>query len=184
MWKKKKLAAHSSGSYYAGLEYEQAVRKYADTVTRICIMRCGNPEDAKDCFQNVFLKLYTSDKLFESEEHLKAWLIQVAIHQCADFHRQAWKQKVDLEDDVSRLVGDASEADKEADASEIILLVRSLPEKYRDVIYLYYYEEYSVAEIAQLLGSNENTVKSLLKRGRDKLREMIGGMEDEVVIRI
>ena len=61
-------------------------------------------------------------------------------------------------------------------------MVKKLPDKYKDVLYLYYYEEYSVAQIAKLLGSNENTIKSVLKRGRDKLKIMIGGMGTEMVI--
>ena len=99
----KRKEAHTARSYYAGLDYEQAMRKYADMITRICIMRCGNTEDAKDCFQNVFIKLYTAEKHFETEEYLKAWLIQVAIHQCTDYHRQAWNRKVALEDDITKL---------------------------------------------------------------------------------
>lgn len=178
----KRKEAHTSGSYYAGLDYEQAMRKYADMITRICIMRCGNTEDAKDCFQNVFIKLYTAEKHFETEEYLKAWLIQVAIHQCTDYHRQAWNRKVALEDDITKLDIHSGKSDEYEEESELLLMVKKLPDKYKDVLYLYYYEEYSVAQIAKLLGSNENTIKSVLKRGRDKLKIMIGGMGNEMVI--
>lgn len=181
MFGKKKTTLFAK-THFAGLEYEQVVRKYADMVTRICVMRCGNVEDAKDCFQNVFIKLYTADKDFETEEYLKAWLIQVAIHQCTDFHRQAWNRKVALEDDISKFEELGVVTDKSTQGSELFLLVKQLPEKYGNVIYLYYYEEYSISEIAKMLDSNENTIKSILKRGRDKLKEMLGGVDNELVI--
>ncbi|MDD6797141.1 MAG: RNA polymerase sigma factor [Bacteroides sp.] len=183
MFGKKKTTLFAK-THFAGLEYEQVVRKYADMVTRICVMRCGNVEDAKDCFQNVFIKLYTADKDFETEEYLKAWLIQVAIHQCTDFHRQAWNRKVALEDDISKFEELGVVTDGSTQGSELFLLVKQLPEKYSNVIYLYYYEEYSISEIAKMLDSNENTIKSILKRGRDKLKEMLGGVDNELVIRI
>lgn len=168
---------------FAGLQYEEVLRKYADMVTRVCVMRCGNAWDAKDCFQEVFLKLYICDKEFDTQEHLKAWLLQVAIHQCADFHKQAWKRKVSLEEDMAslELVGIQKDDNEE---SSVFLAVQSLPVKYREVIYLYYYEEYNVKEMAEILNEKENTVKSNLKRGRDKLREILGGKENERLIRI
>lgn len=165
----------------AGLSYEQAVRKYSDTVTRICVIRCGNAEDVKDCYQNVFLKLYISKNEFESYEHIKAWLIQVAIHECSDLHRQYWKKNVVLSDDASMLemFGFKNNADDDSDST--IEYVLSLPLKYRQVIYLYYYEDYKTNEIAQILGTNESTVKSQLARGRKMLKNKLGGFNNEEI---
>ena len=171
----KRKEAHTAGSYYAGLDYEQAMRKYADMITRICIMRCGNNEDAKDCFQNVFIKLYTAEKHFETEEYLKAWLIQVAIHQCTDYHRQAWNRKVALEDDITKLDIHSGKSDEYEEESELLLMVKKLPDKYKDVLYLYYYEGYSTAEIAQYLRCPQPTVRTRLARARKQLKSMLGG---------
>ncbi len=160
---------------YAGITYEQVVRRFADTVTRVCVMRCQNVEDAKDCFQNVFLKLYTADTVFDTEEHLKAWLITVAIHQCADLHRQAWRQRVSLEEDIAKLEMLGVTTDERTEDSRVFMAVMRLPVKYREVIYLYYYEEYSVSEIARILNRKENTVKSDLRRARERLKEVLTG---------
>ena len=78
----------NSEKLFAGLTFEQAVRRYADTVTAVCVMRLQNYADAEDCFQNTFSKLWLKSPDFQSEEHLKAWLIRVAIHECADYMRK------------------------------------------------------------------------------------------------
>lgn len=160
---------------YAGITYEDAVLRYANDITRICILQVKNPEDAKDCFQNVFLKLYLTTTLFSNQEHLKAWLIRVAFNECHDYHRSFWKRSVDL--------GYPKEGQEMADpqdpfrrGEDCILLVeqlRRLPARYRQVLYLYYYEEYTTPEIAGLLGVSVNTVKSRLQRGRSKLAQQL-----------
>ena len=68
--------------------YEEVVYQYSDMVTRIAVMNVKNYDDAKDCYQNVFMKLYCYNKKFESEEHLKAWLIRVTINECKDYQKQ------------------------------------------------------------------------------------------------
>ncbi len=158
---------------YAGITYEDAVHLYANDVTRVCMLQVKNPEDAKDCFQNVFLKLYLTDTLFSNQAHLKSWLIRVAINECRDFHRSFWVRKIEL--------GYPKEGQEVADpqtcfrcSEDCILLMeqlRRLPARYRQVLYLYYYEEYTTPEIAGLLGISINTVKSRLRRGRDKLAQ-------------
>ena len=153
---------------FARLTYEQAVRKYADTVTRVCMMRLRNFADAEDCFQNVFFKLCFKSPDFENEEHLKAWLIRVAIHECVSYLRK------------NRGVLPLDAAKEQAvmfdwDTSDMSWALMQTPPKYREVLYLYYCERYKVAEIAQILGKNENTVKSLLKRGRERLNSIYGG---------
>jgi RNA polymerase sigma-70 factor (ECF subfamily) len=162
---------------FAGLTYEDAVRKYADTVTRVCVMRCGNAEDARDCFQNVFLKLYLSTTEFETEEHVKAWLLKVAVHQCQDMVKQFWKKNVTLSgDDKDTDLGLSTVAITDEQDSEVLRQVMSLPLKYRQVIYMYYYEEYDIQEVAKILGLREATVKSQLRRGREYLKRKLGGI--------
>ena len=76
---------------YAGIEYEDVVRQYADDITRLCVVWTQNEEAAKDCFQNTFLKLYQTEQTFREEEHIKAWLYTVARNECRDYHRQESK---------------------------------------------------------------------------------------------
>jgi len=153
---------------YAGLSYEQAVQKYAKPVLTACIVRLNCQADAEDCFQNTFFKLYHHSPDFTDESHLKAWLLRVAINECKKLQR-----------DRSRLIPLSTLSDKPLpasdDVSDITWALMELEEKYRDVLYLYYCERYKVDEIAAILDSKPNTVKSLLKRGREKLKTIYGG---------
>jgi RNA polymerase sigma-70 factor (ECF subfamily) len=146
-------------------------------------MRCGNVEDARDCFQNVFLKLYVSSVTFETEEHVKAWLLKVAVHQCQDMVKQFWKKKVTLSSDNSDIdIGLGTVSVTQEQDSEVLTQVLLLPVKYRQVIYMYYYEEYDVQEVAKILGLREATVKSQLRRGREYLKRKLGGIGIEEAI--
>ena len=156
---------------YAGMEFEEALRYFADTVNRACRLHCGNEEDAKDCFQNTFLKLYLSDKKFDDKEYLKAWLLTVALHECANLHRQSWKTRINLTDDMSSVLLEQEQFKRviEEHSDGTLEEVLTMPLKYRQVLYLFYYEEYNIAEIAHILMTSENTVKTRLARGRKKL---------------
>lgn len=160
-----------SDALFAGLSFEQVVRKYKNTVGSVCIMRLNTPSDADDCFQNTFIRLYKKSPNFETQEHLKAWLIRVAINECNRFHRKN-RSFVSL-DKVN--TGTEYFPQEECDMSWALLRLDS---KYRDVLYLHYCEDYKVNEIAQILGKSPNTVKSLLRRGREKLKVIYGG-DDE-----
>ena len=153
---------------FAKLTFEQVVRKYAQTVMRVCIMRLENYSDAEDCFQNVYVKLYKSTKSFSDEEHLKAWLIRVAINECSSYVKSN-NREIPMEG-IRRDEPDFT--DESADMSWALMRT---PQKYRDVLYLYYCEQYKVNEIAKLLKLNENTVKTRLRRGRDILKAIYGG---------
>lgn len=152
---------------YAGMSFEEVVRKYSDTVTGVCLMRLKNMSDVEDCYQNTFLKFYTKSPEFEDEQHIKAWLIRVAIRECASYMRKNRRQ-VPVESFF-----DESDSDNK-DNLDISWALMKTPSKYRDVLYLHYCEEYKVKEIAQIIGAKENTVKSLLRRGREILRKIYG----------
>ena len=154
---------------YAGMSYEQVLKKYADAVTRVCIVHCGNQTDAQDCFQNVFLKLYQSDIDFESEAHIRAWLIRVAVNDCTDWYRQFWKRRIILTDEFP---DNNSEIAQEQDDSVIPYLMK-LPFKYRRILYCHYYEDKKISEMATELKLSENTVKTQLVRGRELLKRNI-----------
>ena len=154
---------------YAGMSFEQVLKKYADAVTRVCIVHCGNQTDAQDCFQNVFLKLYQCDIDFESEAHIRAWLIRVAVNECTDWYRQFWKRRIILTDEIPDHKLDLTQ---EQDDSVIPYLMK-LPFKYRRILYCHYYEDKKISEIATELKLSENTVKTQLVRGRELLKRNI-----------
>ena len=161
---------------YAGLSYDAVLAKYADTVAGVCVMRLQNWADAEDCFQNTFIKLFQKSPDFRSETHLKAWLIRVAVNECRNYIKQN-RRLLSLDAAYRSTIVESSEwHDNERDISWA--LMRTEP-KYREVLYLHYCEQYKVAEIAEILSIKPNTVKTLLKRGREKLKQIYGGDEDE-----
>ena len=134
-------------------EINRAVEQYADMVRRICFCHLKNQADTEDVFQNVFLKYMLHDEPFESAGHEKAWFLRITINACKDYLKSFFRRNT---------------------VPEAVL---ALPAKYKDAIYLYYYEGYSAAEIGRILGKKENTVYSLLSRGRGMLRARLGGEE-------
>lgn len=148
------------------INYTQAVDKYANTIYRIALNYCKNKYDAEDILQNVFLKLLQADVSFESEEHLKHWLIRVTINLCKDFTSSFWKKRMVSIDDTLKNASCEFSTDEKSDLYETVM---QLPQKYRVVIYLYYYEDYSVREIAEILEIKETTVQTRLMRARKKL---------------
>lgn len=150
----------------------EALRKYSNMVRRICFMYLHNRQDVEDVFQEVFLKLLQTDMNFENEEHEKAWLCRVTINKCKDLCKAFWRKNVDSIEDMEI----PFEENKER---EVLFAVLSLPKKYKDVIYLFYYEGYTAKEIARLLNQNENTVYSNLHRARKILKSKLGGSDYE-----
>lgn len=151
-------------------EVNQAIRQYADLVRRICFVRLKSREDSEDVFQTVFLKYLLYPSPFESPEHEKAWIIRVTINACKDWLRSlTWRQALPLETLREEAAGMGAED------RELLEIVLALPEHYRDVIYLHYYEGYSAGEIGRLLGRRENTIYTWLSRAKTLLRERLGG---------
>ena len=151
-------------------DLSRVMEAYADMVRRICFLHLKNKYDTEDVFQNVYLKYLLYDKPFESREHEKAWFARVAINACTDHLRYAARRKwvpLDMIEEEREVLDDMS--------SEVLEAVLSLPEKYRNVIYLHYYEDYPAVEIARILGKKENTVYSWLSRARELLRERLVG---------
>ncbi len=143
---------------------------YGDMVRRICFVHLKNRHDTEDVFQNVYMKYLLHEDSFASAEHEKAWFARVTINACTDWLRYLSRRKW-----VSLEVVDEERESLDDSSVEILEIVLKLPEKYRNVIYLYYYEEYSAAEIAEILGKKENTVYTWLSRARDILRDRLGG---------
>lgn len=155
-------------------EVSGAIDRYADTVKRLCLIHLKNPSDTEDIFQTVFLKYALSSAVFENGEHEKAWFIRVTLNACKDLLKSFFRSRTVPLDDLL----DCPE-ELPPDHSYVLEAVLALPEKYRNVVYLHYYEGYSAVEISRMLRKNVNTVYTLLTRSRQMLKEKLGGGMDE-----
>lgn len=155
-------------------EASKAIERYGNTVRRLCMMHLKNHADTEDIFQTVFLKYVLSSVSFESDEHEKAWLIRVTINACKDLLKSFFRSRtVSLDQLLDQ------PAPMPPDHREVLEAVLALPQKYRDVVYLHYYEGYTAPEIGKILGKNANTVYTLLTRARQLLRDRLGGEDLE-----
>lgn len=148
-------------------EFTRLAGKYTDTVFRVALNMLKSTSAAEDVCQEVFLRLWKSNKTFESEEHARNWLIRVAINESKRSITSIWNKTESIEEHSEELVFRTPEQ------SQLFDEVMRLPQKYRIVIYLYYYEGYSSGEIAKLVGLTEAAVRTRLKRGRDSLRDKL-----------
>ena len=147
-----------------------ALENHGDTVRRVSFIHLKNYSDVEDVFQDVFLKYMLYDGNFENDSHEKAWLIRVAINQCKDILKSFFRKKVNSIDDV-----DTSHFAVHDEDRSLLDAVMKLPDKYKDVIYLYYYEGYTAVEIGELLKKRENTIYTWLSRGKSALKDSLGG---------
>ncbi len=155
-------------------EANRAIQRYADTVRRICMVHLKNEADTEDIFQTVFLKYVLSSASFESDEHEKAWLIRVTINACKDLLKSFFRSRTVPLDELLE-----QPAAIPPDNREVLEAVLSLPQRYRDVVYLHYFEDYTAPEISRILGKNVNTIYTLLTRSKRLLREKLGEDGDE-----
>lgn len=149
--------------------FHQVYETYGEALYRFCLLQMKNTADAEDVLQEVFLKRLYRAPDFASPEHERHWLFRVALNQCRDEWKRSHRKEVSLEE--AALVAVPPEE------REVLEQVAALPEKYRTVIHLHYYEGYSVEEIASLLGVTVSAVKMRMKRGRDALRIRLEGAE-------
>lgn len=153
-------------------EVNRAVEQYADTVRRICLVHLKNYADTEDIFQTVFVKYLLHTAPFASPEHERAWIIRVTINACKDLLRSVFRRRTLSLEEVAEQPAPADEH------RAVLQAVQALPAAYRDVVYLHYYEGYTVPEIAGILGKNVNTVHTRLTRARGLLRRTLGGDDD------
>ncbi|WP_346704284.1 sigma-70 family RNA polymerase sigma factor [uncultured Agathobaculum sp.] len=154
-------------------EANRAIERYADTVRRICMIHLKNHADTEDIFQNVFLKYVLSTAVFENEEHEKAWFIRVTINACRDLLKSFFRSRTVSLDTLLDQPAELTQEDH-----TVLEAVLALPPKYRDVVYLHYYEGYTAPQIGQILKKNVNTIYTLLGRAKQALRETLGGDDD------
>ena len=147
--------------------FSDTVKKHSDLVYRICFLYMKNKTDAEDAYQDTFLKLYTSDIDLNNDTHVKAWLITVAGNVCKNSLKKAkLRTHEELNEEICGMIDDTTQKD-------VVTAVMALPEIYRQIIYLYYYEGYSTAEIAKLESCKEATVRTRLARGRELLKQAL-----------
>lgn len=143
---------------------EKDIEAYSDTILRIAVQNTKNYHDAEDVVQEVFIRLMNNYDGFESGEHKKAWLIRVTINLCRDINRSRRFKGLEPLEDYPCFYGD------ELKSCEIIEMIRNLPENRRNAVYLFYFEGYSINEIAEITGRNAKSVGSDLHRARKQLK--------------
>ena len=156
-------------------EVVRIVETYSDMLMRVALNRVNSIAEAEDVVQGTFERLMRRQPTFESREHEKAWLIRTAIRICIDESRKASRRRsVPLNEEIASAYSEES--------FELLETIRQLPEKDRDAVYLYYYEEYSTKDVAKILGEREGTTRSRLSRARHKLKTIMKGETDGQVL--
>lgn len=156
------------------MKLERAMERHGDAVMRLCYVYMKQKADAEDIFQTVFCRYLTTDTVFASEEHERAWLLRVTANLCKDTLGSYFRRNT-----VSLDVLEEDYALEDERGREVRSAVLQLPEKYRVPVYLHYFEGYTAAEIGQMLGRAENTIYTWLARGRKQLKCELGGENDE-----
>ena len=147
------------------------MERWSDTVLRIAWTWTDSVHDAQDICQTVLLKLLTSPRRFDEARLERAWVVRVAVNCCKDWKKSAWnRRRVSLD-----AVADAAVRLPELGESPVLAAVQALPDRYRQAVYLRYYEGYESAEIGALMGCTASQVSTYLYRGKAKLRKTLGG---------
>ncbi len=147
--------------------YIKAVDTYAGTLYRIACTYCRQHADAEDIVQTAFMKLYQTETEFQDEEHIKRWLIRVTVNEARNLCSSFWKKNVTSLESSGMIQPYDFPRPEYSDLYDAVL---SLPGKYKIVVHLYYYEDYSVKEIAEILSLKETTVQTQLMRARKQLK--------------
>ena len=148
-------------------QFTDAAERYLDMVYRIALNWFRNPADAEDAAQNAMLRLWRTDTDFQGEDHLRHWLVRVALNECKRMSQHPWRKRtVSLSECPEPVFSDPAR-------QTLFQEVMALPAKYRVPLYLYYYEGYKVDEVGELLGLKPSTVQTRLARGRAKLKTQL-----------
>ena len=158
------------------LSFDELYRLYATDVLRVSYYYLGNREQAEDVTQDVFVRLIVNQPVLEQGRE-KAWLLKVALNRCRDIWRGSWFKKVVLGHPAFELFPAPDEIGTAADRYALTEAVNRLRPEFKEVVLLFYYQGFSVTEIADTLGIAEGTVSSRLSRARNKLQEELKGDE-------
>ncbi len=157
-------------------EIADIYERHRNTVYRVCYSFMKNPADTEDAVQDTFISLIRKGPAFESEEHEKAWLIRTATNICRNTLKHWWRRHENIDDlhDV-----ESPERVDTTEADDVLGAVMGLPDKYKSVVYLYYYEGYSSVQIADILRKPQSTIRNYLREARAILKERLGDHFDE-----
>ncbi len=146
--------------------------RHYKSVYRLCFTYMKNQADAEDCTEDVFVKVLTGGFVFNDELHEKKWLTVTAVNLCKDYLKRSSRRKTTPIDETPEIPDENAES-----VDETLEVVKNLPEKYKDVIYLYYYMDYKTDEIAEMLKKPPSTIRNRLRDARELLRRRLGGFE-------
>ena len=149
-------------------EIAEIYTRHSKTIYRVCFAYMKNTADTEDAVQETFFRLIKGGPAFENEEHEKAWLIRTAANICKNALRHWWRRRESIEDFYDLQNPEETETD------DVFQAVMDLPDKYKAIVYLYYYEGYSSVEIAGILKKPQSTVRNCLHVSRAILRERLG----------
>ncbi|MGL4736928.1 MAG: sigma-70 family RNA polymerase sigma factor [Cellulosilyticaceae bacterium] len=153
------------------MDIERLVSAYGDSVLRMCVLYLKDRALAEDAVQETFIKVYQKYHTFKHEAGEKTWIMKIAINTCKNYRRTCWFQKVITGVDLETISEESIEGKmiQGEDEKRLFDEVMGLSIKYKEVILLYYYQELSTKEIAEVLGLKEGTVRVRLQRAREKL---------------
>ena len=154
---------------------QEIMGKYKNSIYAAAFSICADAGDSEDVVQDTFIQYYMTHKNFDDEQHIRSWLLRVAINKAKNIRSSFWRRnRIPLEEYMESLPFETPES------KELFEEVMKLPEKYRIVVHLFYYEDYSIKEIAEIIKTTESNVKVRLSRGRAMLKETLKeGWEDE-----
>lgn len=159
---------------------EAYVERYSDTILRLSLTYLGGTADAEDVCQDVLIKLITQAPAFEDAEHEKAWVLRVAINRCKDILKSArHRATIPLDDSIAHPIAQSAENEALAKNSDILSSIRQLTVDQRECVFLYYYEDMKIDEIAEVVGKTPTAVAKHLSRARQSLREMLGRNQND-----
>lgn len=160
--------------------FRYILENYSDTIIRLCYTHTNNMSDAEDIAEDTFCELVRSKPSFDSQEHEKAWLLRVAVNKCKNHMKSARvRLNVSIDDENMPEIADPSTVGHDDGGGRVREAVMSLPEKYRIVIHLFYFEDLSIEEIARVIRLPKATVGTRLARGRALLKKQLGDETDD-----
>lgn len=161
------LKRNIGGDFITEQEFRRIIELYSSTVFRTAMCYVKNKSDADDIMQDVFLKLYTYGGVFESDMHIKAWLIRVTVNSCKNLLKSYWYR-------FSAPIENAENVpEKQSEDEYLLSVIMKLGRKNRAVLYMHYYEGYSIKDISSLMGMSETAVTSQLYRSRKRLKQLL-----------
>ena len=157
--------------------FDEIIEAYGNKILKLCFVQLGNKEEAEDATQEVFIKVFKNIKSYNGDANIYTWIYKITINTCFDILK---KKKKNSYDDISLYIDfikDNKETEdiilKNLTSRNIRLALMKVPEKYRILLYMFYFEELKISQIASILEEKENTIKTRLKRGRNALRRII-----------